>query len=64
MTVTKNALLKRFPGCFRKTAQLAPAKQNPVYGRFSNSGRNEASGKFSDLILDRGNDCQPKLVGI
>ena len=57
MTVTKNALLK-VPGCFSKTTQLTAAKQNPVYECFSKGGRNKASGKFSDLILDHANDCQ------
>ena len=52
-------LKSRNPRCFRQTAQLTPAEQNPVYGCFSNSGRNEASGKFSHLILDHANDCQP-----
>ena len=51
-------------GCFRQIEQLAPAKQNPVYGHFSKGGRNEASRKFSHLILDHTNDCQPKSIGI
>ena len=33
--------------CCRQTAQMVTAKQNPVYGRFSKGGRNEANGKFS-----------------
>ena len=56
-------LKSRNPGCSRQTAQLAPAKLNPVFERFSKSGRNEVSGKFSHLILDHANDCQPSAAG-
>ena len=38
---------------------IGSGKKNPVYGRFSKDGRNEASGKFSYLILNHLNDCQP-----
>ena len=41
------------------TAQFAPAKLNPVYGRFTKGVHNEASKKFSHLILDHANYCQP-----
>ena len=57
MAVTKDVLKSRNPGCLKQTAQFAPAKLNPVYGRFSKGRRNEASGKFSHLILDHPNDC-------
>ena len=57
--MTKDVLKSRNPGCLRQTGQLVPAKLNPVYGRFSKGGRNEAKGKFSHLILDHSNDCQP-----
>ena len=59
MTVTKDVLKSRNPGCLRQTAQCTPVKLNLEYGRFSKGGRNEVSGKFSHLILDHANDCQP-----
>ena len=62
MTVIKEVLKSRNPGCLRQTAQFAPTKLNPVYGRFSKGGRNEASGKFSHLILDHANDYQPCIA--
>ena len=57
MTVTKDALKSRNPGrkeiqslqSLKQTAQFAPAKLNPVYGRFSKGGRNEASETFYHL---------------
>ena len=54
-------LKSRNPVCFKQIAQLATVKQNPKYGHFSKGGRNEASGNFSNLILDHANDYQPPM---